>query len=59
MRIFINESNIYLLQNNTDQSFSCNYLYVQTILYLLQTNTKQKILGFQNTRLILPRINFL
>ena len=26
--------------------------YVQTILYLLQNNTKQQILGFQNTWLI-------
>ena len=26
--------------------------HVQTILYLLQNNTKQQILGFQNTRLI-------
>ena len=29
------------------------------VIYLLQNNTKQKILGFQNTRLILPWINFL
>ena len=39
MPIFVNESDIYLLQNNTKQSFLCKYLYVQTILYLLQNNT--------------------
>ena len=34
------------LQNITNQSFYCKCLYVQTILYLLQNNTKQKIFGF-------------
>ena len=46
--IFINKNNIYLLQSNTNQS-----LYVQIILYLIQNNTKQKILRFQSTWLIL------
>ena len=39
------------------------YIYKQictnNILHLLQSNTEQKILGFQNTRLILSWINFL
>ena len=29
------------------------------LLYFLQSNTKQKVFGFQNTRLILPWINLL
>ena len=52
MLIFINKNNIYLLQNNTNQSF-CNafiYMYKQ---YILQRNTKLKILAFKSTRLIL------
>ena len=55
MSIFINKTNIYLLQKNTNRSFKCKYLYVQTNFYVLQNNTKQKILGFQNTRLILQK----
>ena len=54
MQINMNKDNFYLLQNNTNQSFLCKYLYVQTILYILQNNMKQKNLGFQDTRLILP-----
>ena len=50
--IFINKYNIYFLQNNAKQRFQCKYFYVQTILYLVQNNTKEKILGFQNTKLI-------
>ena len=57
MPIFIYKNNTYLLQNN--QSFKCKYLSVQTIIHLFQNNTKQKIFGFQNTRLILPSVNFL
>ena len=36
MLIFINKNNIYLLQNNTNQSFYnvYIYLYVQTIFYI-------------------------
>ena len=39
--MFINQSNMHLLQHNTNQSFQCKYLYKQTMLYLLQNNTKQ------------------
>ena len=44
MPIFITKKNTYLLQDNTNQSFYCKCLYVQTILYLLQNDTEQKIL---------------
>ena len=53
MSIFITKNNAYLLQNNTNQNFQSKYLYVQTILYLLQNDTKQKIFGFEYTSLIL------
>ena len=42
----ITKNNTYLLQNNANQSFQCKCLYAQTILYLLQINTKQKVFGF-------------
>ena len=58
MSIFVNKNYIYLLQNNTNQTFWCKCLHVQTIFYLLQNNTKQKIIGFQNTMLITSWINF-
>ena len=41
MPIFITKNNSYLVQSNTNQMFSCKCLYVQTVLYLLQNNTKQ------------------
>ena len=53
MPTFIDKNNISLLQNNTNQSFYCKYLYVQATLYLIQINTKRKIFGFQNKRFIL------
>ena len=34
MPIFKNKNNIYLLQNNTNQSFYCIYLYVLKIFYI-------------------------
>ena len=47
MPIFVTKNNTFLFQNNTNQCFYCKCLYVQTILYLLQNNTKQKALVFK------------
>ena len=49
MPMFINKNNTYLLQNSRSQISNS---YVETILYLHQSNSKQQILGFQNTRLM-------
>ena len=61
MSIFTNRNNICLLQNNiwNYNLTKCQYLYVKTVLYFPQNDTKEKILGFQNKRLILSSINFL
>ena len=42
----ITKNNTNLLQSNANQSFLCKCLYVQTILYLLQNNTKHKVFDF-------------
>ena len=50
MPIVITKNNTYLLQSNTNQSLSSKYLYVQTILYILQNDTKQKIFGLEKNK---------
>ena len=55
MPIFINKNDIYLLQNTNNQSSNAN-IYMYNFIYeksIIQNNTKQKVLGFQNARLIL------
>ena len=58
MPIFVNKNNIYLLQSNTNKRFYCKYLYVQVILYFIQSNTKQKFLGFHTQDLYCHELIF-
>ena len=52
MLIFINKNNIYLLQNNTNQSLYNAYIYIYK-QHIFQSTTKLKFLAFQSAKLIL------
>ena len=52
MSIFINKNSILFFKVTLTKVSNAN-IYGQTILYLIQNNTKQKIIRFQNTKLIL------
>ena len=59
MPIFTNRNDIYLLQNNTNQSFYNAYIYMyKQYFYLLQNNTTERFLVFKTQGLYYHELIF-